>query len=74
MSRFPLSDAAVAIDVSTLPTDLKSIKDEKGVADLPMRVKGPFCLAISAERKGDKARAELKLNEAVAAEINPEFA
>lgn len=57
------------IDITTLPTDLKTIKDEAGVKDLPMRVRGPFCQAIKAERSGDPVKAAQKLEEAVAAEI-----
>lgn len=49
-------------------TELKHIKNEPGVADLPMAVKGPFILAIKAEREGDHERAAEKLQQAVEAE------
>lgn len=63
------------IDITTLPTDLKSIKAEPGVVtngaghSLPAQVYGPFCQALKAERQGNSVLAEQKLADAVAKEI-----
>lgn len=51
-----------------LSTNLMEIIKEDGVSDLPMRVRGPFSQALRAERQGDNATAEIKLNEAIAKE------
>lgn len=47
---------------------LIEISQSPGVADLPLKVRGKFALAIKAEMEGDHEKAERLLNEAVAAE------
>ena len=47
---------------------LSEITREPGVADLPLSVRGPFALAIRAEREGDTEKATAYLYRAVAAE------
>lgn len=56
------------IDITTLPTDLKTVAKEAGVADLHLTIRGPFAKALIAERMGNTALAQSELERAVSAE------
>lgn len=60
--------------MSDLPNDsrfsLLHVSKEKGVSDLPLKVRGAFAKAIIEERKGNHAEAECQLQKAVDHEAN----